>query len=166
MPRLITTDRLVLRSYAVADARRLAELISVPAVQQWLPKVPHPYVVDDAHQFIGSAQDDPWKLAITLEDDLIGGIAIAEQFGYWLGEPFWGRGYATEASRQMLAAWFAHNDGPVASGHIEGNLASRNVLLKLGFVDAEKGDTRSNYLSEIVALQHMTLCSSAWRAAA
>ncbi len=55
--------------------------------------------------------------------------------GYWIGKPYWGQGYATEASAGALH-WAANDWGRrmVASGHFAGNSASANVLIKSGFL--------------------------------
>ena len=165
MPQTLKTDRLVLRPYETADADRLAALISAPAVQRWLPTVPHPYTRADAVAFIGRAKETMWKCAVTREGDLIGGIAIADELGYWLGQPFWGHGYATEVCQSLLSAWFdGGQERDLRSGHVEGNHASRNVLLKLGFTDTHKGETDSHFLGHPVALQHMALSAADWNA--
>lgn len=166
MPRSIITDRLVLRQHAPSDAPRLAQLIADPDVQRWLPLVPHPYGLDDARQFIARARDKPWTLAISSKGALIGGIALAEQLGYWLGKPYWGRGYATEAAKAVLAAWFASHSGDVLSGHLMGNAASRKVLLKLGFRDSTQTARQSLFLGGSVTVQNMVLSRPAGGAAA
>ena len=65
------------------------------------------------------------------------------EVGYFLKRPAWGKGYATEACRRVLR--FAFEDSPltaVAATHDQGNAASRNVLLKSGFIDL---GTRRSY---------------------
>ncbi|MEM6305462.1 MAG: GNAT family N-acetyltransferase [Pseudomonadota bacterium] len=165
MPQPILTKRLSLRAYTEADALDLARLICAPEVQCWLPRVPHPYGVDDAFEFIARATSDPWKRAITLNDTFIGGVAVSDQFGYWLVQPFWGQGYATEAGRAILTAWFDQTqDAVVQSGHAFGNAASRNVLKKLGFKDSGTGTTHNAFKGAQVDLQFMTLTRSDWEA--
>jgi RimJ/RimL family protein N-acetyltransferase len=111
---------------------------------------PWPYTLDDAHDFIGrldSTDLTKTTLAITLENALIGGIDVrmnpashsqsgpGPNLGYWLGHPFWGRGYMTEAARGFLPRVFAAGLGDVVySGGFADNAASLRVQEKLGFI--------------------------------
>jgi RimJ/RimL family protein N-acetyltransferase len=55
--------------------------------------------------------------------------------GYWLGQPYWGSGYMTEASRGLIARIFAQRAcDTIYSGAFAGNAASLRVQEKLGFV--------------------------------
>lgn len=63
-------------------------------------------------------------------------ITGGEELGYWLLPRAQGRGYATEASRAVLSAWFSKGGGEVVSGYFEGNRGSARVLEKLGFVES------------------------------
>lgn len=106
---------------------------------------PHPYTAADAQAWIRLAglPGASVHLAIEVDGDAVGGIgAIAgvgigertADFGYWLGEPVWGRGIATAAARAFLArlmadARFARLEAPVFAW----NPASMRVLEKVGF---------------------------------
>ncbi|MGP1274144.1 MAG: GNAT family N-acetyltransferase [Caulobacterales bacterium] len=57
----------------------------------------------------------------------------AVEFGYWLGEPYWGQGYATEAAKLLLDAADADGIAPIVAGHYADNPASGRVLEKMGF---------------------------------
>lgn len=106
-------------------------------------RIAHPYTEQDAHAFLELAKDpDKIWLAITLLSDgrQIGGIGLRidsphqhAELGYWIGVPYWGRGYATEAAREMLRYAFAdlrlHR---ILASHFKHNPASGNVLRKLG----------------------------------
>ncbi|MCF3936017.1 GNAT family N-acetyltransferase [Acuticoccus sp. M5D2P5] len=67
------------------------------------------------------------------------GLSMAEvwpemEFGYWLGRPFWGHGYATEAGRATIAHAFAVIGlTRLTAGYFAGNHRSARVLAKLGF---------------------------------
>ena len=55
------------------------------------------------------------------------------EFGYWLGKPFWGRGYATEAAHRLVTYAFEALDlETVHAGWFFDNPASGHVLAKLG----------------------------------
>ena len=107
---------------------------------------PHPYTLDDANRWLSIANADPRSvhLAIELQGQAIGGIgAIAgsgnavatADFGYWLGEPYWGRGIMTAAVR-ATSAYALSRFGLVRleARVFAWNPASMPVLEKCGFV--------------------------------
>lgn len=95
---------------------------------------PFPYSVADARHFIATASDRPWDFAIYRGPDLIGMCGITDHLGYWLGKPYWGEGYATEAARAVLAAYWAGTSATeVVSGAFQENRMSQRILTKLGF---------------------------------
>ena len=107
---------------------------------------PHPYTAEDADRWLwrcGAEQKPHTNFAIDLSGEAIGGTGIelrqgvqrkTAYIGYWLGEPFWGRGFATAALRQMTAHAFA-NFGVVRlqAFVFEWNPASARVLEKVGY---------------------------------
>lgn len=58
----------------------------------------------------------------------------AWEFGYWLGEPYWSQGYASEAAQLLLNAADLAGIAPIVAGHYADNPASGRVLEKCGFV--------------------------------
>jgi RimJ/RimL family protein N-acetyltransferase len=138
----IETERLVLRLLGEADRHDLVAEVNDFAVARMLAKVPYPYRVGDADAFLRSIKQAGGKLlalSITLNGRVIGGIGLSDigtgsEFGYWLGQAHWGRGYATEASKAFLAHAFAAYDvGLIRSGVFVDNPASLHVQAKLGF---------------------------------
>lgn len=111
-----------------------------------MDRFPHPYTGADADAWLQGAQRPGRSvhLAVEVDGHAAGGIgAIAQEenyratarFGYWLGEPYWGKGIATAASRAMVAHLaegrrFARLEAPV----FEWNPQSMRVLEKAGFV--------------------------------
>ena len=103
--------------------------------------IPHPYSVDDAKQFIETVnkRDGEAGFMITLDGALIGGCGMhpregVPEIGYWLGVPYWGRGFATEAARAVID--YAFGDlgyETLQAGARVTNPASRRVLEKCGF---------------------------------
>jgi len=107
------------RPYVLEDAEALAKYADNRAV--WITlrdRFPHPYTTDDAVGFlrIATTQQPTSDFAIATADEVIGGIGLQRQsdvhrltaeIGYWLGEPFWGRGIATRAVRAVTAWAFA-----------------------------------------------------------
>ena len=86
-------------------------------------------------------------MAITRDDALIGmtdvivkpASAVQRErgysLGYWLGEPYWGNGYMSEAARAFIAHVFARiPDDTIYSGAFAENAASLRIQEKLGFV--------------------------------
>ncbi len=121
----------------------LVPLIGTREVAATTLRIPHPYTEQDARAFIAGSLD-PGKLwlAITLRSDgrQIGGIGLRvdehhrhAELGYWLGVPYWGKGYATEAGREMVRYGFEdlklHR---IFASHFGHNPASGKILLKLG----------------------------------
>lgn len=55
------------------------------------------------------------------------------EIGYWIGVPFWGRGYIPEAVKALIARCFSEGAARVWCAHFEGNEKSRRVIEKCGF---------------------------------
>ena len=137
----------VLRPWVASDKPSLVAHANNRAVWRNLADVfPHPYTDSDAEQWfrIANSPGRSINLAIEVDGTAVGGIGAragegifvrTAQFGYWLGEPFWGRGIMTAAGHAMLEhlkqdARFARLEAPV----FEWNPSSMRVLEKIGFV--------------------------------
>lgn len=164
MSNCIHTDRLVLRPFQDADAVRVAELIGNLAVSRWLTRVPHPYSAQDALSFFARHAGDDLVFAATQAGDLVGCCSIEQELGYWLGEPFWGKGYASEAATALVDRYFEATSDPLQSGYILGNSASAGVLSKLGFRPTRREEVTCLALNAAVTVQKMTLSQSTWQA--
>ncbi|MCV3272099.1 GNAT family N-acetyltransferase [Roseobacter sinensis] len=159
----IQTRRLVLRPFRDADARRVAELVGNLDVARWLTRVPHPYGVDDALGFFGRHAGDKLVLAVTQSDVVIGCCSIRDELGYWLGQPYWGLGYAFEAASALVGAYFATHRAPLQSGYMLGNAASARVLSKLGFAPTRIDMAACQATGTPVKLQKVTLSRETWQ---
>jgi RimJ/RimL family protein N-acetyltransferase len=134
------TERLLLRPGWPEDAPALARAIGDARIVRNLTRVPWPYALGDAERFL-AAPCDPLRphFLICLRDrpQPIGGIAICgdePELGYWIARGHWGRGYATEAGRAVIALADASLRLPrLKSSHAIDNPASGKVLRKLGF---------------------------------
>ena len=142
LPGKIETKRLVLRAPIRGDVPDLVRLADNKNVSSRLARMPSPYTRADAVGFIEimAQRADERPYAITLDGHLIGIIGFsyhegdAPELGYWLGEPFWGKGYMTEAGRALIdAAQKTHQYDRIAARALEENAASLHVLEKLGF---------------------------------
>lgn len=116
----LTTDRLVLRPFTLADTGRIQELLSTPEVADTTLNIAFPYPEGAAEGWIATheqaARDQQgwtWAVGRRSEEELMGaiglGVATAHRrgaLGYWLGVPFWNQGYMSEAARRVVAFGF------------------------------------------------------------
>jgi RimJ/RimL family protein N-acetyltransferase len=107
-------------------------------------RFPHPYTDADAEGWLGShAESDEIIFAIDVQGEAVGSIGLTPQqdlqvrvaeIGYWLGEPYWGRGLATDAVRRVTAWAFAQREFErIFAAVLEWNPASARVLEKAGY---------------------------------
>ncbi len=146
MPEL-TTPRLILRGFRSADIPAIVHLLQDPAIARTTLHIPYPYTEEDARTWLRIQQDQlaqgwGYTFAITqrASGQLIGAIDIRltmphrrAEIGYWIGTPYWGQGYATEAARAVLRFGFEDlHLNRIAATHMVGNPASGRVMEKLG----------------------------------
>jgi len=142
----IETRRLALRAPEDRDAARIAALADDYEIAKMTSRMPHPYGVADAREFVArAAAQDPRRdntFLIEHEDEgVVGCIGFfhdadpVPEVGYWVGRPFWGRGFAGEALTGALD-WARRSWGKraVVAGHFEDNPASGRVLARAGFL--------------------------------
>jgi len=135
------------RSWRTSDVESIAALANNRRI--WLnlrDAFPHPYEKRHAREFIrGALRRDPeWFFAIAVDGQAVGGIGfvvrpdverISAEVGYWLGEPFWGRGIVTDALRALTAhAIRVHGLRRLFAVPFAWNAASCRVLEKAGYV--------------------------------
>jgi RimJ/RimL family protein N-acetyltransferase len=146
LPARITALPVVLRPFVPADALHVEELCGDPAVALPTANIPHPYPRGGAALWIATHERDrdagtSWSFAIThAENDLLVGAVELRvgpdadgNLGYWIGRPYWGRGYATLAVRALIAMAFLSLDEDLFSAtHLTRNRASGRVLEKCG----------------------------------
>ncbi len=138
--------RLLLREPCESDVRAIAALMNDWDVVKNLSRAPFPYLEEHARDFVGRqegarAAGTDFTFAITQKDDgaLVGmcGVHLRDEgfeLGYWIGKPYWKRGYATEAAAQVLAFGFRNLRAEhIWAGWFHDNPASGHVLEKLGF---------------------------------
>ena len=136
----------VLRPWREGDEPALAKYANNRNVWINLKDVfPHPYTMENAAWWVQSQQDcdPPTEFAIADAGEAIGAIGLRVQadihrrsaeIGYWLGEPFWGRGIATECVRALTEYAFERFDlARIQAMVYEWNPASARVLEKCGF---------------------------------
>jgi RimJ/RimL family protein N-acetyltransferase len=142
----LRTDSCVVRNFQLDDAASLAHNGNNRKV--WLnlrDLFPHPYSEADAVGYIAMvmAQPQQTNFAITVDGVAIGGIGLrvghdiercSAELGYWLGEPYWGRGIATAAIEAVTRYAFSQLDlVRLFAVPFAGNVASCRVLEKAGY---------------------------------
>jgi RimJ/RimL family protein N-acetyltransferase len=138
---VLETARLRLRAPYRDDVKAIVRFAGDRCVAENTARVPHPYTASDAEEFIAAVnrQDGETTFMITLAGEPVGTCGVeprdsGAEIGYWLGAPFWGRGYATEAVRALIDHAFGDlGHDALAAGARVSNPASRRVLEKCGF---------------------------------
>jgi RimJ/RimL family protein N-acetyltransferase len=187
---VLETKRLVLRGARLEDAKRVAVLVNDRRIAENTARIPHPYTVDDATEWISAAISQPnTSYVITIAGDVIGACGVdmpppppplsptppspargggfgrgavesrkGAEIGYWIGVPFWGCGYATEAARCLIDHAFGGLGYEVltASARVS-NPASRRVLEKCGFQWTGVGLCRIRAISSSVPVDRFRL---------
>ena len=138
------TERLLLRPGWQEDARALAAAIGDESIVRNLARVPFPYAITDAEAYLNAPHDPllPRFLAFSRTRGaprLVGGCGISRgddgrlELGYWIARPYWGLGFATEATRATMRVARAIGLQDIAAHHMMDNPASGHVLRKVGF---------------------------------
>lgn len=143
----LSTGRLLLRPFHSSDAGAVQRLAGDPEVSATALDLPFPFELQDAEAWIethpeGFATSTHAVFAVTLSatGELVGAAGLAQEpgqgrasLGYWIGKPYWGRGYATEAAGAVVAFGFeGWGLQRIHADHLAGNRASGQVLRKLG----------------------------------
>lgn len=144
---VVATERLTLRGPVRTDAAALAHLLADINVAGMTSQIPHPYALGDAEAWLDRAMRCDWDedAQFVIEHHhfgVVGGLGLTRnggadhpELGYWVGRPYWNRGYATEAVRGAMK-WVKRDwrRNVVVAGHFADNPASGQVLCKAGFL--------------------------------
>ncbi|MDE7267458.1 MAG: GNAT family N-acetyltransferase [Lachnospiraceae bacterium] len=137
-----------IRKWNIKDAVNLAEMLNNKKILDNLRDgLPYPYTVKDAEEYItamlSADQEKTFAFAITLDDKVIGSIGVfrcenihfrTAEMGYYIGEPYWGKGIMTSAVKQTCQYIFEHTDIiRIFAEPFSENVASCRVLEKAGF---------------------------------
>jgi RimJ/RimL family protein N-acetyltransferase len=143
----LMTQRLILRPFVLGDADKVQRLAGAKEIAAITLAIPHPYEDGMAEQWISSHQTSfesggliNFAIVIAETDSLCGsiGLGIEHQhthagLGYWIGLPFWNKGYCTEAARAVIGYGFEtlalHR---IHACHLASNPASGRVMQKVG----------------------------------
>lgn len=163
-PRL-KTRRLTLRLPTMADAERVALLLNNFAVSGNLSRVPYPYHLSDAKAYLKLRKPDapPHETGFAIELEGVGFIGQVGYhtdvhghtvLGYYLGQPFWGRGIMSEAVEAVLGWYFEVTDADhVRSGVFHFNKPSLAIQKKYGFT--EIGTSKLHCLARAQDVRHI-----------
>jgi RimJ/RimL family protein N-acetyltransferase len=143
----------VLRGFRESDAERVAQACDDERTAQWLWRLPHPYTLADALDYVGSRTEQlataggiSWAVADPATDELVGAISAFDlkprreaEIGYWTHPEVRGRGVMTEACGLVVRHCFAPYDAGglglqrLFVGAADGNAASLHVIEANGF---------------------------------
>jgi RimJ/RimL family protein N-acetyltransferase len=170
----IQTARLLLRGYTEADIPDLVTLLAAREVVAMTLRIPHPYTEQHAIEFVENSQEgDDARFAIVLRESgrLCGGIGLRvepqhehAELGYWIGVPYWGNGYASEAAEAVVRFGFEElRLHRMVASVFAGNEASKRILLKLGM--RYEGCLREHYVKwgEFLDSELYALLANEWR---
>lgn len=147
---VLVTERLLLRPPHEDNLTELAKLANNRRIAEMLSRMPHPYGETEARAFIATAKEKRkagCSYALTLSETgaFIGcaGLNATDrglEVGYWIGQPYWKRGYATEAAHALVDLAFRAT--AISELHVSCrviNASSRRVIHKCGFQYAGQG---------------------------
>lgn len=157
----IKTERLLLRRFTGTDAPEVSRLCDNYNLYKSTLNLPHPYPLESALEWIATHEDSfaaeqMYEFAITDKENgrLYGAVGLSHQqvhrhgeIGYWIGEEYWGQGYATEAAKAVLYFAFREKDiHKVYARFFASNPASGKVMEKIGMT--HEGTQKEHILKE------------------
>ena len=170
----LKTTRLILRPWSESDASALYRLAHDPDVGLNAGWKPHASERESA-EIIRDVLSKPEFFAIVMKltGHIIGSIGLHPmenepdgclELGYWIGKPYWGCGFATEAARALLRYGFTELElGEIRCAHAPDNTRSRRVIEKCGFRYCETRVRKLRDAGERMALTYR-LTREEWEA--
>lgn len=155
----LKTKRLLLRTFKQQDAGQVQALAGNENVSKSTLNIPHPYKDGMAEDWIDS-HEMSWEskskiiFAITklYNKQLIGTVGLVEitrdqaEIGYWIGEPFWGNGYCTEATKALINFSFTQLGlNKLIGVHLASNPASGKVMEKAGMLHIKSDKIKDRF---------------------
>jgi len=154
----LQTERLVLRAFTREDALDVQRLAGAREIARMTLLIPHPYADGAAEEWISThrpayevGEHVTFAVVLREEGTLVGSITLGlnprddnAELGYWIGVPYWGRGYCTEAAREMVRYGFEELGlHRIHASHFGSNPASGRVMQKVGM--RYEGTGREHY---------------------
>lgn len=172
---ILLSPRLVMRAPHEDDIDALAHLANNANIANMVARMPHPYTVADAADFVRRTRAGAigkCVYAITKADNgaFLGccGIEPHEdgrtvELGYWLGEPYWNQGYVTEAAHALIDMVFRTRDVDQIDARCRVmNIPSRRVIQKCGFQFQATGMVQSLAVGGMVPVEWYRLDRKTW----
>ncbi|NQV42713.1 MAG: GNAT family N-acetyltransferase [Candidatus Marinimicrobia bacterium] len=175
----VNTDRLLLRGFQLSDAREIQNLAGDFEVAEMTLNIPHPYLegmaetwMENHEKHFESGEGVVLAMVDLTSNELVGAVGLKvnrrfnrAELGYWVGKPFWGQGFATEASEAILAYGFEKIKlNKIHASHMMRNPASGRVMQKIGM--EQEGILKEHALKwdQFVDLAVYGILSSTWQA--
>jgi len=162
VPVCLDTERLYLRPPHMSDIPEMVTLLEEPDISSMTATIPHPYTPEDGRHWIELTEmawrenkGTPFAIIERASEALVGSVGLGGKMaepvlGYWIGKPFWSRGYATEASQAVIDfAFRLRGIGVIQAWHRVDNPASGRVLEKCGFTCNGDGLTKTMLQGEV-----------------
>ena len=176
---IFETERLILRPWSEEDALSLYRYACDPAVGPIAGWPPHTSV-ENSLEIIRTILSAPETYAVVLKTtgEPVGSVGImfgdglhsAEmeegdaEIGYWIGVPYWGHGLIPEAVRRLLHRCFKElNLQHVWCGYYDGNMKSRRVMEKCGFVFHHTETGKISPLGDVRTEHFMRMTKEEWK---
>jgi RimJ/RimL family protein N-acetyltransferase len=180
---VIETGRLLLRPPHEEDIEDMVRLANNYAVARMLASMPHPYFAADAREYLeklakggtGDKGDCVYAITDAATGAFMGLCGLHDDparfelpfLGYWLGEPHWGSGYASEAARAMVCLFFKVTAGETLMASCRNdNAASRAIIVKCGGRYWKSGQSYNAALGELQNVDHFRITRESWMEAA
>ncbi|MEM1327865.1 MAG: GNAT family protein [Bacteroidota bacterium] len=143
----LETERLRLSKLKVADIPTIIQLANNINIAKYTQNLPNPYFEKDAvfwinlaHQSIQNGSKVILAIRNKATDAFMGGMGLhvnsqhhRAELGYWIGEPFWGKGFVTEAVHTMMKYGFNElNLHRIHAHYVKENVGSGRVMEKVG----------------------------------
>jgi RimJ/RimL family protein N-acetyltransferase len=168
---ILETARLILRPWKETDAESLYEYAKSPLVGP-IAGWPVHTSVENSRQIIRDvlSADETYAVTIKHDDTAIGSVGLLiggksdlnlnadeAEVGYWVGVPFWGRGFIPEAVRELMRYAFDElNISALWCGYFDGNDKSKRVSEKCGFKFHHTDRDKEFTLINEIKTQHVT----------
>lgn len=177
----LSTARLSLEEVRTSDIPSIVQYAGDEQIARTTLNMPHPYAEKDAIYWINKARqgfqaEDHFIFGIRLEatDEFMGGIGLVvnkrfnkAEIGYWIGVPFWSRGYMTEATSAILTFGFEELGlNKIYAQFLAENPASGKIMINNGMIkEAElvdhiqkSGEYKTSLQYRLTKAEYLALC--------
>lgn len=148
---ILTTERLILRPFDHGDCERVALLAGEKIIADMTANIPHPYELPMAQTWVDThkpmfeeRRGVAYAVTSRSTGELLGAVSLPRiedgygTLGYWIGVPYWGNGYAFEASKALIDFAQSHFSlSGIKVMHLVENQRSKSVIQKLNVTYVE-----------------------------